>query len=543
MTTRNRTGKRERSALGRVCGVLVRWMLVFAGARAIAQTTNFTATLTFTESNTASYDRIFLGTGSVATLGKALLRLDRIQDLGADYESGVGPVRGSLRLVFNREDQITIANAQVADPSAETVTVTGRVVGGTGAYAGATGPAGGTNLNLTRISTTPPRYKLSFAGTAIVGAQTLNLAIAEAEVSQAAVVVNVFDNLTGTASITPFGQAKLTGTVRPDTDRWDKVHFLEVVLNAALSDADGLQMFLRVPPVETLPPDMPVIIAGGTGAFAGASGEAFLNVTGENTGTLRGTIRQAGPTTPIITSVNVASGRNRIAQNTWIEIKGRNLVPPDTPAGGVYWSNAPEFAEGNMPAELGGISATVNGKPAYVWWFCSAITTSFCTTDQINVLTPLDDFAGQVPVVVKKGAELGGAFLDFEGSLSPSFLVFSGRGHVTATHADGSLVGPASLFPGLSTPAKTGETISLWGVGFGLPVTALVAGSARQSGALPETPVCYLDGSAVPVVAALVSPGLYQFNVPIPDRAAPGENHFYCTLGNDFTPDVLLTIE
>ena len=32
-----------------------------------------------------------------------------------------------------------------------------------------------------------------------------------------------------------------------------------------------------------------------------------------------------------------------IAQNTWLAIKGTNLVPANTPAAGVIWSTAPEF--------------------------------------------------------------------------------------------------------------------------------------------------------------------------------------------------------
>jgi uncharacterized protein (TIGR03437 family) len=60
-----------------------------------------------------------------------------------------------------------------------------------------------------------------------------------------------------------------------------------------------------------------------------------------------------------------------IAQNDWIEIKGSNLVPANTPAGGVVWSNAPDFAQGRMPTEINGVSVTVNGRPAYVYFFCS----------------------------------------------------------------------------------------------------------------------------------------------------------------------------
>ena len=90
---------------------------------------------------------------------------------------------------------------------------------------------------------------------------------------------------------------------------------------------------------------------------------------------MTGSVTKAGPTTPVITSVGTATYPiKRIAQNYWISVTGTNLVPAETPAGGVYWSNAPEFAQGKMPTQVGGISVTVNGKPAYVWWFCSAAT-------------------------------------------------------------------------------------------------------------------------------------------------------------------------
>jgi hypothetical protein len=79
-----------------------------------------------------------------------------------------------------------------------------------------------------------------------------------------------------------------------------------------------------------------------------------------------------------------------IAQNTWVEIQGTNLVPATTPAAGVDWSNAPDFAQGRMPTTLNGISVTINGKPAYIYFFCSAATSPICTQDQINVLSPLD---------------------------------------------------------------------------------------------------------------------------------------------------------
>ena len=39
---------------------------------------------------------------------------------------------------------------------------------------------------------------------------------------------------------------------------------------------------------------------------------------------------------------------------------------------GVDWSNAPDFANGKMPTQLGPIP--INGMPGFVYWYCSAAT-------------------------------------------------------------------------------------------------------------------------------------------------------------------------
>jgi uncharacterized protein (TIGR03437 family) len=212
----------------------------------------------------------------------------------------------------------------------------------------------------------------------------------------------------------------------------------------------------------------------------------------------------------------------------------------------VYWSNAPEFAQGKMPTQVGTISVTINGKPAYVWWFCSAATTPACATDQINVLTPLNvDAAGnqQVMVVVKNGSDSSAPFPVLKEEVNQSVLMFDALGHAVATHLNGSLLGPASLYPGLSTPGRGGETVTLWATGFGLPTAPLVEGSSSQSGSLPSTPVCSLGGTQVQVVAVLVGPGLYILNITIPDNAAPGDNFFYCTYNNSVPAPVLVAVQ
>ncbi len=122
-------------------------------------------------------------------------------------------------------------------------------------------------------------------------------------------------------------------------------------------------------------------------------------------------------------------------------------------------------------------------------------------------------------------------------AIAPSFLLFSAKGYVAAEHADFRLLGPATLYPGLSTPAEPGETILVFGVGFGLPATTLASGSAQQFGSLPALPVCTIGSIAASVSAAtLISPGLYQLNVIVPKGVPGGDNEVSCTYSGIRTP-------
>ena len=248
-------------------------------------------------------------------------------------------------------------------------------------------------------------------------------------------------------------------------------------------------------------------------------------------------VTQAGnSTTATIASVTTADGGPVIAQNTFIVIKGTNLVPATTPAAGVIWSSAPSFASGQMPTQLNGVSVTVNGKPAYIYFFCSAATSPVCTTDQLNVLTPLDNSTGPVPIVVNSGAAASAPFSATLKAVAPAFLLFAGN-YVAATHANGGLIGPASLYPGASTSAQPGEQVVIYAVGFGLPSAQLTAGSSAQSGSLPALPVCTIGTNAAAVAfAGLITPGLYQLNIVIPTGTPNGDQSISCTYGGSATP-------
>jgi uncharacterized protein (TIGR03437 family) len=222
---------------------------------------------------------------------------------------------------------------------------------------------------------------------------------------------------------------------------------------------------------------------------------------------------------PVIASVNVVSGgaslQGVISPNCWIEIHGSNLAPSSVPSGGLTWSGAASFAQGQMPTQLDGVSVTVNGVAAYVYYISSG---------QIDVLTSLSYVTGKVAVVVTNGSA-SNAFSVTEGPLSPAFALAGGGKYLAATHADGSYVGAASEGPGF-TPAAAGEEIVLYGFGFGESVNgSLVAGSSTQSGTLQISTTVQIGGQPAQVAfAGLISPGLYQFNVVVPATAANGDN-------------------
>ncbi len=259
------------------------------------------------------------------------------------------------------------------------------------------------------------------------------------------------------------------------------------------------------------------------------------NLTGRTTATSSG---------PVITSVRTAFGGPEIAQNTWVQINGTNLVPANTPASGVLWSSAPSFATGQLPTQIGTISVTVNNNPAFIYFYCSAATDSACSTDQINILTPLDNTTGTVQVVVTNGSTVSSPFAVTMNKVAPAFLLFPG-GYIAARHLDFSLLGATTLYPGSSTPAAPGETVLLYGSGFGLPTNALNNGSVSQSGSLPALPSCRVGANPAAVVgAALAGPGLYQINLTVPQNTPNGDNAVVCTYGGASTPSGdLITVQ
>lgn len=188
-----------------------------------------------------------------------------------------------------------------------------------------------------------------------------------------------------------------------------------------------------------------------------------MNVGGVNT--------QAGVTIPVggpfsvITGVsNNASGALIVASGSWVSIYGSNLSSTTRP-----WQMS-DFAGSSLPLSLDGVSVTIDGKAAAV---------SYVSPTQINVQVPSDAAAGAVPVVLTNGTDVPGSGTATLATYAPGF--FQGPKYVAAVHLDGTYIAPVGYYgSGLnSRPATPGETVELYGTGFG-PTTPAV-----QEGAIP----------------------------------------------------------
>ena len=209
---------------------------------------------------------------------------------------------------------------------------------------------------------------------------------------------------------------------------------------------------------------------------------------------------------------------------------------PAPPGDSRIWAGA-DFGSGTWPPQLDGVSVTVNGHSAYVYYI---------SPTQINILTPPDALPDDAQIVASNNGAASAPFATLTQPVSPSFFVFGDGQHVAATHSDGTLVGPASFsVPGyMFSPAKPGETISVYANGFGPTSIPVTEGSLTQGGTLSPLPAITIGGrNAMVTFAGLVLPGQFQFNVTVPAAAPQGDVSIVAAYGGGNTqPGTLLTV-
>jgi uncharacterized protein (TIGR03437 family) len=220
--------------------------------------------------------------------------------------------------------------------------------------------------------------------------------------------------------------------------------------------------------------------------------------------------------------VNGASFIAGIAPSTWISILGTNLSATTR-----SW-NLADFVGDNLPTVLDGVSVKINGTPAYIYYISST---------QLNVLTPDDLPTGPVSVQVTTAAGTSASFTATVGPVSPAFFVFTAK-YPAAVHTSGVPVGKAGLIAGATfVPAKPGETILLFGTGFGATKPPLPAGKLVTTAAPLANPVRLTVGGIAATVAfaGLSGSGLDQFNVTIPAGLPDGDAAVSATVAGSTT--------
>jgi uncharacterized protein (TIGR03437 family) len=217
-----------------------------------------------------------------------------------------------------------------------------------------------------------------------------------------------------------------------------------------------------------------------------------------------------------------ASFQRGIPAGGWFVINGTNL------AGITRTWLETDFEGTLLPRSLDGLSVKIGGAAAFPY---------YVSPTQLNVLAPFSVAPG--PAVVEVTARNGKSFFLTEVSqISPAFFLAGparfGLALAAAVHTDGAFVAePDAIAGARCRPAKGGDLVTLFGTGFGPTNPALADGVAGYTPTELATAVSVTIGGlhAELLYAGLVSPGLVQINVRVPEGIARGRAPVISSVG------------
>jgi uncharacterized protein (TIGR03437 family) len=256
-------------------------------------------------------------------------------------------------------------------------------------------------------------------------------------------------------------------------------------------------------------------------------------------------------TAPVLQSItNGASFQPQFSSNGMVSIFGSGFQT----SGRLRTAGLGDYVNGAFPTELGCVGVQVTGpglaQPV-------SLPIAFVDPNQINAQMP--EFTGTGPVgltVILNPGEVNavpsavGTFQTLE-AFAPAFFLFGNSTSIAAEEAGtGTIVANPSVVPGAS-PAKPGDTVSLFGTGFGATNPATVAGEIPSALATLTNPVSVEIGGVTlaqsDVQYAGISPGsisgLYQFNVVIPASTPNGDIPVTISIGGVQTPSATIPVQ
>ena len=445
--------------------------------------------------------------------------------LTVQTNSGPPPVNPNQTLAANPQQIATTYHIGTFPPAADTVQVTSSA-GPAAITLQATTDSGGPWLSVTpQSSTTPTALSISYSVNGLTqgtytGRVTVSLTGTLLTLTIPVTLQVIADNVQLLAAPTSLVFSAVVGGTDPPAQSINvTVAGLNRLFQAVVSAPPNGKWLTVSPSGALTPATLSIAVTAKDLPAATYNGSLTLIVGGLPNGSVTVPVTfnlQAAAQKPTISAggvVDAAGFGQAIAPGTWVSVFGTALSATTR-----AWRSA-DFVNGQLPTSLDGISVTINGKSAAV---------ALISPTQINVLAADDTATGLVPVVVKNTVGTSDPVLALQQTAAPALFEFPGAKYAAAVHVNGSFIASPALVQqqGLTggTPAHVGETIVLFGTGFGAtqpPISATALVTTPLPLAHPEEFSLRIGGvDATIAYAGLISPGLYQFNVVVPQVAA-----------------------
>ena len=273
-----------------------------------------------------------------------------------------------------------------------------------------------------------------------------------------------------------------------------------------------------------------ILFVPGLTSCTGAVPSCGVDGVGQTPGaTITGPVNGTFDPTPKIQAAISASaygGFPAIAPGTWVEIYGINVATT------LQGWKASDFTGIRAPTALGGTTVTIAGQNAFI---------DYVSPAQVDVLVPSNVAPGSQPLILTTAGGPSDPFMvpvnaTEPGLLAPAAFDINHKQYAVALFQDNFYVLPPNTFSGIASKrAKPGDTIILYGIGFGPLTPDSPAGNIAQGETSINAQVTIsIGGVTAQVPYAGLTPGsvgLYQFNIVVPDIPANDQAPLVVSLG------------
>jgi uncharacterized protein (TIGR03437 family) len=287
-------------------------------------------------------------------------------------------------------------------------------------------------------------------------------------------------------------------------------------------------------PGDVLAVNAPLVIDGKGNLYGGGSGGAANCPSNGCTGIFEYTpSASASAPAPSIAAggvVNGASFGSGLVVGSWATIDGTNFA---------LSTGTWDVVNGILPTNVNGVTVNFGGNDAYVY---------YVGPTQINFIVP-DVPTGTQQVTVTNAAGTSQSVSVTVDNFAPAFFLWPNN-QLVATYQDFTYAAASGTFPGVTTtPAKPGDTIILWGTGFGSTTPAFPQGMVTPSNTTYNTGTVTVTINNIPatVYGAALAPGfagLYQIAIQVPNALESGNWPVVASIGGVSSPSgVVLTVQ